>query len=147
MSADIATSNSPSCLKLLFLHVYHSEIAICMILHHCLLVLSSTSSSIRIYIPAFIISLSPIHPFVHPSRRPPVLAPPIPSLVQSCLAKHVVRWVTPPALPLCLSVRSLPPSWNPLPVSLLRCAFAAVRWMFGVLFNRSICFCPWINLQ
>ena len=133
MSADIATSNSSSCLRLLFLHVYHSEIAICMILHHCLLVLHlivhlHLYSSLYYY-------LAPIHPFVHPSR-PPRPCPTIPSLASVLPCEAFTRWVT-PALGLCLFVR---PSVCLGTYCLLVCSIVLLllfRWMFDVSFDVS----------
>jgi hypothetical protein len=85
MSVDIATSNSPSCLKLLFLHIYHSEIAICMILHHCLLVLHLIVHS-HLYsgLYCLLVTHPPIHPSVPSSARPC----PIHSLPGSVLSRE-----------------------------------------------------------
>ena len=136
MSADIATSNSSSCLRLLFLHVYHSEIAICMILHHCLLVLHlivhlHPYSSLYYYL----VTHPPICSSVPSSASLPHPSPPWFSV---CLARHVPDGMGDSScsgsLSICASLRL---SWNLLPVSLLHCAFAAVWWMFDVSFDIS----------
>lgn len=101
-------------------------IAICMILHHCFTWPPHLIVHLHLYSSLYCPLVT--HSSVHLSRSPRVLALSIASLVQSCLAKHVVRMGDPycsPPLSICAFTSSH--------CGLLHCAHAVVWWIFDVL--------------
>ncbi len=116
----------PPCIQLLFMHVYHSEITVCVVPDHCLFVL--TSSSICVYVSSFIITLSPIH---HLTIRP---------VLRASLPHPFPPWFS-------LASPSVRPSVRPGTYCLLVCSIVLLPRFAGCLIscskthNQCICFC------